>query len=46
MGKKVFIPATVAAVVIILAVVLIATIVIIVLDIRRAIKNRGRINKL
>ena len=39
-------PVHIWAVVIILAVILIATIVIIVLDIRRAIKNRGRINKL
>ena len=39
-------PVHIWAVVIILAVIIIATIVIIVLDIRRAIKNRGRINKL
>jgi spermidine/putrescine transport system substrate-binding protein len=44
--KKTVNPAAVWAVCIILAVIIAATLVIIVLDIRKAIKNRGRINKL
>lgn len=44
--KKAVNPAAVWAVCIILAVIIAATLVIIVLDIRKAIKNRGRINKL
>ena len=44
--KKTVDPVHVWTVVIILAAVIIATIVIIVLDIRKAIKNRGRIHKL
>ena len=44
--KKAVNPAAIWAVCIILAVVIAATLVIIVLDIRKAIKNRGRINKL
>ncbi len=44
--KKAVDPGAVTAVVIILAVIIIATIVIIILDIRKALKNRGRINKI
>ena len=43
--KKTVDPVAIWAVCIILVVIIIATIVIIVLDIRKAIKNRGRINK-
>ena len=39
-------PESKIAVAVILAVIVIATLVIVVLDIRRAIKNRGRINKI
>ena len=44
--QKTVSPAAVAGVCAILAVVIIATIVMIILDIKRAIKNRGRINKI
>ena len=44
--KKAVNPAAVWGVGIILAVIIVATLVIIVLDIRKAVKNRGRINKL
>ena len=44
--KKTVNPAAIWAVCIILAVIMIATITVIVLDVRKAIKNRGRINKL
>lgn len=44
--KKTVDPAAIWAVCIILALVIAATLVIIVLDIRKAIKNRGRINKI
>ncbi len=44
--KKTVNPAAVWAVGAILAVIIISSAVIVVLDIRKAIKNRGRINKL
>lgn len=44
--KKTMNPAAVWGVGIILLIIIIATLVIIVLDIRRAVKNRGRINKI
>ena len=44
--KKTVNPAAVWAVGVILALVIIATLIIIILDIRRAVKNRGRINKI
>lgn len=44
--KRTVDPAAVWGVGVILAVIIIATLVIIILDIRRALKNRGRINKL
>ena len=44
--KKTVNPAAVWGVIIILAVIIVTTIVIVVMDIRKAIKNRGRINKI